>query len=141
MNYVGSKYNTSMSTKDIATSIRCELKAKFPGCKFSVTMKKFSMGSSIAVTLMSAPKQVFTQETIDYAKENNVSLYCNINHYGIQSIDYITAYAKEILEKTFDIVKSYNYDNSDIMSDYHETNFYIHIAIGKWDKPFIVRGD
>ena len=34
-------------------------------------------------------------------------------------------------------MNGYNYDDSDAMIDYFDTNFYMNLAIGKWDKPFI----
>ena len=32
--------------------------------------------------------------------------------------------------------QSYNYDDSDSMTDYFDTNFYLSVYVGKWDKPF-----
>ena len=34
------------------------------------------------------------------------------------------------------LVNSYNYDDSDGMIDYFDTNFYMHLNVGKWDKPY-----
>ena len=33
---------------------------------------------------------------------------------------------------------SYNYDHSDVYTDYFDRNFYLWLEIGKWNKPFIV---
>ena len=35
------------------------------------------------------------------------------------------------------IVNQYNYDNSDSQTDYFDVNFYTHLNLGKWNKPFI----
>ena len=35
-----------------------------------------------------------------------------------------------------DFTMSYNYDNSDIMTDYFDTNFYLTLGIGRYDKPY-----
>ena len=35
-------------------------------------------------------------------------------------------------------MNSYNYDDSDGMVDYFNTNFYGYVHIGKWDKPYEV---
>ena len=32
------------------------------------------------------------------------------------------------------------YDNSDIMTDYFDTAYYLHINIGKWDRPYVFMG-
>ena len=33
------------------------------------------------------------------------------------------------------------YDNSDIMTDYFDTAYYLDINIGKWDKPYLFTGE
>ena len=35
-----------------------------------------------------------------------------------------------------DFTMSYNYDNSDVMTDYFDTNFYLTLGIGRYDKPY-----
>ena len=49
-------------TTAIAKMVRQQLKKEFPTCKFSVTSKWFSGGSSISVALMTAPFQVFARD-------------------------------------------------------------------------------
>ena len=31
------------------------------------------------------------------------------------------------------------YDNSDAMIDYFDTAFYVHINVGKWNKPYVLK--
>ena len=70
-----------------------------------------------------------------------------INHYSIKKSyeDYIanggllTAKAKRIMHEAIDLIQSYNYDDSDGMIDYFDTNFYFHPTIGKYDKPFQIK--
>ena len=33
------------------------------------------------------------------------------------------------------------YDNSDIMTDYFDTAYYLHINIGQWDRPYVCTGE
>lgn len=48
------------------------------------------------------------------------------DHYNHINIDIDDGYTREnnILDKAREIVKKYNYDNSDAMIDYFDTNFY-----------------
>lgn len=45
----------SLTTKEVAAYIRQDLKAAFPGTKFSVRMSQYSMGSSVAVSWQDGP--------------------------------------------------------------------------------------
>lgn len=47
---------------------------------------------------------------------------------------------KEVFGKLIEIINCENYDNSDIYTDYFDVGYYSHICVGKWDKPFIVKG-
>lgn len=44
---------------------------------------------------------------------------------------------KEVLS----VMNEGNHDNSDIMTDYFDVGFYVHINIGKWNKPYIFKGE
>jgi hypothetical protein len=33
------------------------------------------------------------------------------------------------------------YDNSDIMTDYFDTAYYLHINVGRWNKPYVYTGE
>ena len=43
---------------------------------------------------------------------------------------------KDLIEKILKVLNHRNYDNSDIQSDYFDIGHYVHINIGKWDKPY-----
>ena len=58
----GSRYNSNMSTTDISKVIKMYCKEKYPTWKFSVTSKYFSGGSSIDISVMEAPEQIFDLE-------------------------------------------------------------------------------
>lgn len=123
----GKKYDPQMSIKEIAENIRKELKEKFPQCKFSVRKEEFSNGCSITVSLMAAPFDPFSDE---HDKKHG---YHQVNHFHI---DYLPKEACTVLSEVVDIVNSYNYDDSEAMFDYFDKNFYFHLEIGKWNKPF-----
>jgi len=72
-----------------------------------------------------------------YAKEemNNVR---NTNHRVTGDEWYLSKYGKEVVSDLNKQMNSYDYDDSDGMVDYFDSNFYGTINIGKWDKPYEV---
>jgi hypothetical protein len=150
--------STYRSTKEIAALVRAELAKELPIWKFSVTMKSFSMGSSITVALMSGPVPVveathtyesfgsfggsrhdlLPHEQVGYAQLNECQLRTN-NSNRLTNGYYLTPAAWKAMVKANDIVSQYHWDDSDIQSDYHSCNFYYHLHIGKWNKDYEVK--
>lgn len=95
---VGSNYKKSMSNKEIAATVKKELSRRFPGTKWSAR----SDYNSINIYLVSSP----------YETRNSAN-----NYTDSPEISAILEYAKKLLE-------SYNYDDSDSMTDYFCVNFY-----------------
>jgi hypothetical protein len=61
----------------------------------------------------------------------------NVNVYWCH--EHFTGVAKKFLTEAVAALKSAGwYDNSDAMTDYFNTAYYMDINIGKWDKPYIV---
>ena len=122
----GSRYDSSLRNKDIAKIMREYVKSVYPTWKFSIRMAGYN---SIHISVMEAPVDVFTTEDHDSIQ---------VNHYYIDNDERITEYCKMVLKDACSMLQSYNYDDSDSMSDYFSTNFYTTLEIGKWDKPFAV---
>ena len=162
----GTKYrkNQNLYGADLSKAIRQELKEAFPKCRFSVTSETYAGGQSINIALMKAPFKVFNdfsdeiaekienntrraygdsweqmkQQSIDnYIKYTTIEMHNDINQYHLNDDFWMTSKAKEVITKALGIVQSYNFDDSDAMVDYFHTNFYLHVSIGKWNKPFI----
>lgn len=137
----GENYDRNLSTTDIAKLIRQYVKQAYPLHKFSVTREYFSMGSSIHVALMEAPHPVFAEgkATAD-AHVQNAPAYFEPSRrtYGDEPRCVLTEQAIGVLKDVQQFINSYNYNDSDSMIDYFSTNFYSHLDIGKWDKPFKV---
>lgn len=125
----GSRYNFHLTTKEISAKIRNYCKVVYPTCKFSVTTEGNCYYSAITISLMEAPFNAFTDTTTTYAQ-----LY----KYHMSEDERLTEKAKIMMQDVIDYAQSYNYDDSDGMIDYFDTNFYLHTNIGKWDKPFKV---
>ena len=135
-------------TTKIAKIVRKQIREEFPDCKFSVTKQSFSGGSAITVALMVAPFPVFAKDVDvngnvqekDYAQLNDHQLrkgYDHSYHYpGVCNGIFLTPRAWDVLARAVEIGQAYNWDNSDIQTDYFDVNYYFDINIGKWNKPF-----
>jgi len=128
--WAGEKYDDALTIKEIAKLVRAELRARFPDCKFSVKTEYFSMGSAIHVSLMAAPFRALADEA---------KTHTQVSNHGINEDARLTTDAKTVMVKVGKIVNGYNYDDSDSMVDYFDTNFYFHLNIGKWDRPFEIK--
>ena len=128
---------------EITKEIRAELKAEFPECKFSVTTRNHL---TITVALMSAPESPFANlnTTCEHTHEGD---YAQLNHYHITHRDnnwisngyYLTPKAAKMLKAVVEMSNRENWNNSDIQTDYFDVNYYFHLQVGKWNKPFIVK--
>lgn len=129
--WAGKNYSISLGTKEITAIIRNYVKEVYSDCKFSVTCKYYSGGSSISVRLMEAPTDIFqdARETKDF----------QINEYYIdKSTEGFNLEIKTMLKDIIDLINSYRFSDSDSMIDYFHTNFYYSVSIGSWDKSFQV---
>ena len=123
--------------KDDVAAIRAELKAAFPRFKFGVRKRD---GMAVSVTIKSGPTD-FSDITADRK-------YAQINGYHIDS--FYKEHA-DFLKQVQHIIKTapargegYHkgrgwYDESDAMTDYFCTAYYIDISIGAWNKPYEVK--
>jgi hypothetical protein len=131
-----------MDLKEIVTEIRTELKAAFPACKFSVTMRH---GNEVGVALMAAPESPFSSLE-DSDGFSHGGKYAQLNHYHIEQDRagnwtsngcYLTPEAAGMFLKVVEIANRRNWDHSDLYSDYVSVNYFLHIAVGKWDRAFV----
>lgn len=125
----GSRYDSSMSTKEIAASIRAYLKQAYPDCKFSVTTHYASMCSSISVCLMSGP----------YEALKNGKTHKDLNYFYVERDEDLTEWALAVMIDVKDCIKSYHFSDCDGMIDYFDVNFYYSIGVGYSSvKPYTV---
>ena len=126
--------------KEIAKTVRAELKKKHPECKFSVTMDRFTGGQALTVALMEAPFQAI----------RNGSGYQQLNQYTIRRETYedylghdeeyypakLTEIAFLLMQSVDRIADAENWDQSDSQVDYFFCNYYLSLHVGKWNKDF-----
>lgn len=110
---------------EIVELVRTWLKETYPKYRFSVRREDYN---SIYIKLMSADFEAFTKES--------GKVQDNINHYHIERNPDLTDRAKEVMMNVCDFVMSYNFDDSDAMTDYFHTNFYLTLGIGSYRKPY-----
>ena len=106
---------------EIVELTRIWLKETYPRYRFSVRRENYN---SIHVRLMKADFEAFTRESGKVQDE--------INHYCIESDESLTDRAKEVMMNICD------FDDSDLMMDYHHTNFYMTMGIGSYRQPYKV---
>lgn len=111
---IGTKYEETktLDITEIAKMVRKDIKAACgealqPGFKFGVTVKRYSGGRSITVSLKAAPA--------DFKAFDAVGNYSDAG-----------MYVRSVLQGILD---QYNFDKSDIMTDYFYVRFYSHIYL------------
>lgn len=153
----------SLGTKGIAKRIRGELKTEFPGSKFSVRIELYSGGSSITVALVKADRKMlmdfdsipevrlhrylrdrYTIDELRVAQSRDYHQLGESSFYHYQKYEdyfnngaFLTYQGYTYLKRVCQIVEAYHRVDSDIQSDYYNTNFYFHLQLGKYDKPFL----
>ena len=116
---------TGQSAPEITELVRAWLKETYPGYRFSVRRENYN---SIYIKLVSADFEAFTRES--------GKVQDSINHYNIERNPDLTDRAKEVMMNVRDFIMSYNFDDSDAMTDYFHTNFYLTLGIGSYRKPY-----
>lgn len=121
----GSKYEVGMDIAEIAKRVRADIKAaqeknELPAdATFSVRTRRFSGGQALDVTILGMP------DSWIYVSPGLEPDYANyIPAHGGQTDE-----AKRAGDLVGAIVFAYNYDGSDVQSDYSNVNFYSHVTI------------
>jgi hypothetical protein len=112
----------------IAANLKPILK-KF-GLKGSLSVHNHS---SIVLTIKSGSVDFFTDSgNPDDARKFGIQ----VNPYWYK--DHFTGKAKAALSEIVPAMYSADYyDNSDAQVDYFDTAYYVHVNIGKWNKPYV----
>jgi hypothetical protein len=124
-------------------AIREQLKTRFPEFKFGA--RKGAGSLSVDVTIKQGPVDFIGNynETIDSRPGglrggSPADRYLQVNQFWFQ--DHFTGRAQAVIAEVLRIIKTAPdrkwYDNSDAMTDYFDTAFYIHLSIGEWNKPY-----
>jgi hypothetical protein len=129
-NNAGSKYamTRGLSYAQIAQLIRSDIKhavseGRLPAnAKYSVRTRTFSGGGAIDVVLKDLPGAWVPQDDAKCAGG-----WCNTHDYhydGCPAAEHLSTTAANALEVLREIHSSYNYNDSDSMTDYFDVNYY-----------------
>lgn len=116
--FVGPKYDPDLDVVEIAKRVRKDLKREYPGCKFSVRIQRFSMGRSLDVIIKHADFQVVNPDWVRFRVENPEWRNAKTNAPELYNTE-----GEALLKRVKEIVRAYNFDDSDSMSDYYHVNF------------------
>jgi hypothetical protein len=155
--WAGSRYDASLSLKEISQIVRGYVKDVYPTWRFSVTTHYASMCQELTVCVMEGPMDIFDKEKIReearldawrrQGRGTEEEIYKSMidRAYGErahiqnwESHNWFTDSAQKVLDDIYQLVQSYNRNDCDSMIDYFDVNFYTSFDIGKWDKPFKV---
>ena len=131
----GRNYDRSLDTAEIAKRIRKEITSlKKNGtvrglprdAKISVRIDRFSGGSSIDVIVKYLPYNPLNVDRVKWEKENPHT-YVGSLHSMDAAYHRYNEDGRALKEFLEELLNSYNRDNSDIMTDYFDVNFYGHV--------------
>lgn len=128
--WAGSRYDRNLSTKDIAALVREYCKSHWNQWRFSVRSHYFAGGSDIRIELKGGPIPCGTRSDDDFDRRWGVQTsYMYRDH-----DDRIDPMAEVVMRDVVEYCKSFNYDDSDAMIDYFDTNFYLHENVAGQDE-------
>lgn len=113
---IGTKYNATMTIKEIARAVRADLAAasKAGVLPAGVRVSVRADSGALRVRVTKTPFQILSCEYLEGAVSGGVGRY--------------TQLANAVLETVTALVQAYNYDNSDTMTDYFNVRFYDGVA-------------
>lgn len=123
--WVGSNYDSKLSTKEISAKVRIFAKKNFPDFKFSVRTERSMCTDSMYIELKAGTCIPFVEGSRS-AERGYMSTMSTVKGWE----DELTPEMFKVLDAVTTYASSFRYDDSDGMQDYFDTNFYIHIKVG-----------
>jgi hypothetical protein len=117
-----------------------EKKAKI-AANLKPILKKFGLKGSLSVHNHSSIVLTIKSGSVDFFTdsgnpEDARKFGIQVNPYWYK--DHFTGKAKEALSEIVPAMYSADYyDNSDAQTDYFDTAYYVHVNVGKWNKPYV----
>ena len=157
----GERYDRSLSIKDIAKLIREYVKNAHPAYRFSITSNRYHINVALTeypveltnytmmrnycrVQMSARPVYVPSKghinayEMSEADKEEWIAYRletANRKQNFCESDTWLNPVVFAVLQDIQNFMNSYNYDDSDSMTDYFNTNFYGYVQIGRDGKP------
>lgn len=124
--WTGFRRDRYYSRKELKEIFAKWLKETYKGCTFSISLSGYN---SICVRLLKADFNPF---------KGDVKLNYSLSRYSITDDPELNDRAKEMFNNIESYLMSYNYDHSDLMTDYYDVGFYLDMVIGSGKTPFKV---
>lgn len=122
--WVGSNYDSKLSTKEIAAKVRVFAKKNFPEFKFSVRSEWSMYTDSMYIKLKEGTCIPFVEGSRS-AERGYMSTMSTVKGWE----DELTPEMFKVLDAVTTYASSFRYDDSDGMQDYYDTNFYLKIKV------------
>lgn len=107
--WCGSRYDSSLSTTDIAKKVREYAKYAYPDFKFSISCKYFSGGSECSMILMQSPYELTTEYLLDKWCRNHTEQYGRTDFYNGE--EWIHEVTEENIRKYKEFTKKKVYED------------------------------
>jgi hypothetical protein len=132
MTTIGKNYKSGRTFDEVLALVKRDLRDALPkGVKISVRKEGCTYTNKIDVRVMSAPEEVLDwQKCTQYEREERYAHFIWPRN--------LTAFGEKVFGVIQRVILSYRYDDSDIMTDYFDTNFYYEMGAGRFQKPFKV---
>lgn len=124
--WTGSRRDRYYTRKELKEIFAKWLKETYKGCTVSIRLSDYN---SIVINLLKADFNPFTDEML-YSY--------SLSRYDIHNDPKLNSRAKEMFTNIQSFCQSYNYDHSDLYSDYYDVGFYLSMNIGTGKTPFKV---
>lgn len=125
--FEGSNWKThhELSNKKICEYVRTWLKERYPAYEWRVNKSGYN---SVNVRLMKADF---------YPLVDRTKGYCEVSKYRCFEDSDLTERGREVFQNVIEYVQSWNFDDSDAMTDYFHVNFYATFSVGDYGKSFV----
>lgn len=116
----GNKVNEMRDIVELGKKVK-EYVKKYSDYTFSITTDKFAGGRSMTVCLVSGKGNL--------VKDGKSTQGIYLNHYYIEDSEVLSDEAKAMFIDIRDFIEQYHYVDSDMYTDYYNTNFYYDLKI------------
>lgn len=97
--------------------------------------KKYGVKATLSVSNYSTLCLNIKSSGIDFlAGTGQTDLQVNTYWYH----EHFTGVAKDFLGEVIEAMNVGNHDRSDLMTDYFDVGWYVHVNVGQWNKPYLL---
>lgn len=121
--WTGSKHVRGRDIAAVAKDIRADLKLALRGIKASVRCSKYSMGRSVTIEITEIPSDLVVLSVRRLREDLGLVKVAA----GQSPTAWMSVEARKIADAIEQIVNAYNFDKSDLVTDYHSQEFHLDV--------------